>query len=150
MFHIIWKKSCIGSSPEALKLGRMSWKIRLWRTVTSFTEQWRHHKCDGVSNHRVSVIFSTVCSGADQRKYQSSASLAIVRGIHRGPVTRKMFPFDERCCLTRMIFLIIEIRPCHDRLISMMENHKPGNKAFILKQGPDRQYLYGYRCDWCR
>ena len=41
--------------------------------------------------------------GADQRKHQSSASLAFVRGIHRcpvnsphkGPVTRKMFPFDD-------------------------------------------------------
>ena len=39
---------------------------------------------------------------ADQRKHQSSASLAFVWGIHRGPVnsphkwpvTRKMFPFD--------------------------------------------------------
>ena len=40
---------------------------------------------------------------ADQRKHQSSASLAFVWGIHRwpvnfphkGPVTRKMFPFDD-------------------------------------------------------
>ena len=51
----------------------------------------------------VSIVFSTVCSGADQRKLQSSASLAFVRGIHRWPVnsphkgliTRKMFPFDD-------------------------------------------------------
>ena len=51
----------------------------------------------------VSIVYSTVCSGADHRKYQSSASLAFVRGIHRwpvnpphkGPVTRKMFPFDD-------------------------------------------------------
>ena len=50
-----------------------------------------------------SIVYSTVCSGADQRKYQSSASLAFVRGIHRsqvnsphkGPVSRKMFPFDD-------------------------------------------------------
>ena len=48
-------------------------------------------------------VYSTVYSGADQRKQQSSASLAFVRGIHRwpvhsphkGPVTRKMFPFDD-------------------------------------------------------
>ena len=47
----------------------------------------------------VSIIYPTVCFGADQ----SSASLASVRGIHRlsinhphkGPVTRKMFPFDN-------------------------------------------------------
>ena len=44
-----------------------------------------------------------VFSGADQRKYQSFASLAFLRGINRwpmnypykGPVTRKMFPFDD-------------------------------------------------------
>ena len=51
----------------------------------------------------VSIVYSTVCSGADQRKHQSSPSLASVRGIHQwpvnspheGPVTRKMFPFDD-------------------------------------------------------
>ena len=31
----------------------------------------------------VSIVCSTVCSGTDQRKHQSSASLAFVRGIHR-------------------------------------------------------------------
>ena len=51
----------------------------------------------------LTVICSTVYSGAVQRKYQSPVSLAFVRGIHRwpvnsphrGPVTRKMFPFDD-------------------------------------------------------
>ena len=51
----------------------------------------------------LTIVYSTVYSDADQRKYQSSASLAFVRGIHRGPVnsphkwpvTRKMFPFDD-------------------------------------------------------
>ena len=51
----------------------------------------------------LTIVFSTVYSDADQRKYQSSASLAFVRGIHRGPansphnwpVTWKMFPFDD-------------------------------------------------------
>ena len=49
----------------------------------------------------VSIVYSTVSS--DQRKHQSSASLACERRIHRspvnsthkGPVTRKMFLFDE-------------------------------------------------------
>ena len=48
-------------------------------------------------------VYSIYYSGADQRKHHSSASLAFVRGIHRGPVnsphkwpvTRKMFPFDD-------------------------------------------------------
>ena len=33
----------------------------------------------------LTIIYSTVYSGADQRKHQSSASLAFVRGIHRWP-----------------------------------------------------------------
>ena len=49
------------------------------------------------------IVYSTVYSRADQRKHQSSASLAFVWGIHRspvnsphkGPVTRKMFLFDD-------------------------------------------------------
>ena len=34
----------------------------------------------------LTVVYTTVYSGADQTKHQSSASLAFVRGIHRGPV----------------------------------------------------------------
>ena len=49
------------------------------------------------------VVCSIVYSGVNQRKHQSSASLAFVREIHRGPVnfphkwpvTRKMFPYDD-------------------------------------------------------
>ena len=58
----------------------------------------------------LTIVYSIVYSDADQRKHQSSASLAFVLGIHRGPVnspqspvnsphkwpvTRKMFPFDD-------------------------------------------------------
>ena len=57
----------------------------------------------------ISIIYSTVCPGADQRKHLSPVSLTFVRhwpfvrGIHRwpvnsphkGPVMRKMFPFDD-------------------------------------------------------
>ena len=67
------------------------------RPTTS--SQWRHNERDSVSNHlRLDCL-----SGTDQRNHQSSASLAFVRGIHRwpvnsphkGPVTQKMFPFDD-------------------------------------------------------
>ena len=48
----------------------------------------------------VSIVCSTVCSGAYQRTHQSSASLAFYEGNppdspHKGPVTRKMFLFDN-------------------------------------------------------
>ena len=51
----------------------------------------------------LTIVYWTVYSVSGQRKHQSSASLAFVRGIHqwpvnsphKGPVTRKMFPFDD-------------------------------------------------------
>ena len=51
----------------------------------------------------LTIVYSTIYSSTNQKKHQSSASLAFVRGIHRGPVnsphkgpvTRKMFPFDD-------------------------------------------------------
>ena len=51
----------------------------------------------------LTIVYSNVYSGTDHRKHQSSASLAFVRGIHRspvnsphkGPVTQKIFPFDD-------------------------------------------------------
>ena len=39
----------------------------------------------------LTIVYSTVYSGANQRKYQSFASLAFVRGNHRGPVNCFMF-----------------------------------------------------------
>ena len=75
----------------------------------TFSESPRH--CNDVIMGAVAsqitsltIVYSSVYSGADQRKHQSSASLAFVRGIHRspvnaphkGPVTRrKMFPFGD-------------------------------------------------------
>ena len=67
------------------------------------------HYCDVIMGATASQItsltsiYSTVYSDADQRKHQSSGSLAFVRGIHwlpvnsplKWPVTRKMFPFDD-------------------------------------------------------
>ena len=58
----------------------------------------------------LTIVYSTVYSGADQRKHQSSVSLAFVGGIHRGPVnsqhkgpvTRKMFSFVSHHVLVRM------------------------------------------------
>ena len=51
----------------------------------------------------LTIVYTSVYLGANLRKHHSSASLAFVRGIHRwpvnsqhkGPVTRKMFPFDD-------------------------------------------------------
>ena len=49
--------------------------------------QWRHNERDGFQSTGVSIVCKNICSGADQRKHQSSASLAVVRGVHRWPVS---------------------------------------------------------------
>ena len=62
----------------------------------------------------LTIVYSTVYSDADQRKHQSSASLASVWGIHRwpvnfphkGPVTRKMFPFDDVIITIKIMTLL--------------------------------------------
>ena len=62
--------------------------------------QWRDNECDGVSNYQP---HDCLLNRRRSKRHQSSASLAFVRGIHRrpansphkGPVTRKMFPFDD-------------------------------------------------------
>ena len=67
-----------------------------WRQVQPTPLKWRHITS-------LTIVYSTVYSSADQRKHQSSVSLALVRGIHRWPVisphkwpvTRKKFPFDD-------------------------------------------------------
>ena len=78
----------------------------------------------------VSIICSTVGLGADKKTHQSPASLAFVRGIHRwpvnsphkGPVTRKMFPFDD---------VIMSNAPCY----------RCGNQTFVTKNLPDTSVI---------
>ena len=63
----------------------------------------------------LTIVYSIVYSDADQRKHQSSASLAFVLWIHRGPVnsphkwpvTRKIFPFDDVIIHCKMRSLVV-------------------------------------------
>ena len=84
--------------------GSLTWQLKMYGCLFIST-----HNSDVAMGAMVSHItsvssaYSTVHSGVDQRKHQSIALLAFVRGIHRWPVnfphkgqvTRKMFPFDD-------------------------------------------------------
>ena len=90
--------------------GRFVTRFNLWRgsgCVVVFRNIWRHYNgvimsATASQITSVSRVYSYAYSGADQRQHLSSASLAFVRGIHRGvvnsphkeSVTRKMFLFD--------------------------------------------------------
>ena len=64
----------------------------------------------------LAIVNSTFYSGADQKKHRSSASLAFVRVIHRwpvnsqhkGPVTRKIFPFGDIIMMQSLIARFME------------------------------------------
>ena len=113
IFHWCWRRA--RRLANAFK--RRHWKKRLWGF------QWNGYSCHmcltaellhwyyndvimGAITSQITsltIVYSTVYSDADQRKHQSSASMAFVRGIHRWPVNsphkwpvmRKMFPFDD-------------------------------------------------------
>ena len=81
--------------------------VEFWIILCHWHEE--AHYCDAIMGTVASqitsltIVYSTVYSDADQSKHQSSASLAFVWGIHRGPVnsphkwpvTRKMLPFVD-------------------------------------------------------
>ena len=145
-------------------LSYYQWKIKnltvthakFWKQILKVTKRRIldgsiHHYNDVIMSAMASqitsltIVYSTVYSGTDQRKHQSSASLAFVRGIHRwpvnsphkGPVTRKMFSFDD-------VIMIHQVK-------KRRSNERAGNKInlatlFVLHI---RQYYYLYTYQVC-
>ena len=113
------KNSALPNMGEWIPSVPKNYKVAITRHMTTtpcayFIEENAHglmmmHYSDVIMDAMTSqitsltIVYSTVYSDADQIKYQSSASLAFLRGIHRwlvnsphkGPVTRKMFPFND-------------------------------------------------------
>ena len=130
-------QDCSNSSALAMELRQSCSKpsIYTWQSLswileddidTKFMFRWKHHYGDVIMGTvayqitRLTIVYSTVYSGADQRKHQSSASLAFVRGLHRRPVnsphkwpvTRKISPFDDvimYCTLIRFHDTILPV-----------------------------------------
>ena len=73
-------------------------------------------------NTNLRIVYSTVYSGTDQRKHQSSESFAFVWGInrwpvnspHKWPVTRKMFPFVDVIMIYFFISIVIRVHLLND------------------------------------
>ena len=125
---------CVGNSPETGEF-----PAQMASNAENVSILWRHHEHShngpyvmlqrsehyndvivGAMASQITsptMVYSIVYSDADQRKHQSSASLAFVRGIHRWPVTslhkwpvtRKMFPFDDVIMNAGSNILV----PCH-------------------------------------
>ena len=110
-----WPRTAIINVVSCL-VKRLSLFLYCLSEIKFTTTTWRHAYQTRVRHYndttmstmasqitRFLIAYSTVFSCGGQRKHQSSASLAFVRGNHRwqvnspqkGPVTRKMVPFDD-------------------------------------------------------
>ena len=106
-----------------------AFEVRAWVGIynaleivnASTTLQWRHNEHDGVSDHQPHECLLNDVFRLKSKKPQRSAPLAFVRGIHRcpvksphkGPVTWKMFPFDD-----------VIMNPCHYLSKSRLPNEQ--------------------------
>ena len=101
----------------------------------------------------LTIVYSTVYSGANQRKHQRSVSLAFVRWIHRWPVnsphkwpvTRKIFPFDD----VIMIFRNASWFNYHAPVGQPRGILFPGNKVGPIRKGSVILDLHGNCINAC-
>ena len=129
------------------------WVIVNW----TFRNKLQWHYNDVIMGSRASqitsltIVYSAVYSGADQRKHQSSASLAFVRGIHRVPVnsphkglvTRKMFPFDDIIIKFQSKYKTSHLRKCIWKCCLWNDSHFVWN-CFWTRQAN----LYPHMMHW--
>ena len=103
--NVLWSNACGQLGYKACSsMNAFAYAITMGLTVNIF-----FHYCDAIMGAMASeitsltIVYSAVYSGADQRKHQNSASLAFllvihqwpVNSLHKWPVTWKMLPFDD-------------------------------------------------------
>ena len=113
----VWpsKKYCIGCGNTYIIHSHNSMKTAAWETDANHYTQYHYRDVImGAMASQItgaSIVNTTICLSAVQRKRQSSASRGFVRGFHqwpansshKGPITRKLFPFDN--VITHLAFL---------------------------------------------
>ena len=87
--------NCLTGNGSIVRLYEYQWNIPkvIWMISDDTSPHRNTTRCSDVAISAMvsqitgfSTVCSTVCSGANQRKHQSSASLAFVRVIHQWPV----------------------------------------------------------------
>ena len=118
--------------------------VSAWTISDSYlltTLHWRHNERDGVWNPQSRDCSLSRLFRRRTREHQSTAPLAVGRWIHRwpvnspykGPVRRKIFPFDDAIMsYARVITGIVQSRSCCSLDISL---------KLILKSTPEKSRL---------
>ena len=142
-----WGSFC----PERDELKTCQWNIKKKHVFVVITLQWRHNGRYGVSNHQPNDCLLKIYSVADQRKHQSSASLAFVWGIHlwpvnsphKWPVTQKMFPFDDVIMIMHVGGVAAQgVRLSADTMLTVFVLHVGPSGG----GGPSLQWLIDWLC----
>ena len=135
------------SENEGTKWSRSGMPRPQWCSIHfSVSNFIRHHYIDVIMTTMTSqitsltVVYSTVYSDADQRKHQSSASLAFVWGIHRG----RWIPRTKGQLRGKCFHLMTSSWPTHEFKIGIdlfieIETvvSKRGRELFIPSRGGD-------------
>ena len=123
------------------------------------------HYCDVImgamapQNTSLTIVYSTVHSGVDQIKQQSAASLPFVREFigdrwiprtNGGPVTRKMFPFDDAIMRYRWYiypyFKMTSSNGSIFRVTSPWRGESTGDRWILLIKASDAHLWYFLLC----
>ena len=105
----MWLKIFIFSPSPTLHLPMISTQTLCCDIQRVLLQLWLHltHDSDVIMSMMasqitsVSVVYSTICWGADQRNHHKLCVTGLCEGNspvnspHKGPVTRKMFPFND-------------------------------------------------------
>ena len=113
--------------------------IVVWRVGETTTLHWRHNELVGVSNHQ---LHGCLLNHLFRRRSKKTSKLCVtglcagnspgpVNSPHKGPVTRKMFPFDDvimkfRTCCRAFPFWLLNRRTSGqetDRWVNALELH---------------------------
>ena len=141
-------------------------RLLLYNSLTSASEPHCRDVIMGSMAFQITsltIVYSTVYAGVDQRNHKGSAPLAFVSGIHRWPVnsphkwpvTRKMLPFDDvimRKCLingTKQVYIIRkQYRFQYFACLRQNILYKPHKKAITISSvvhpwsGYNRKHVY--------
>ena len=110
----------------------------VWITIKHYNDVIMSTMASQVTS--LTIVYSSVYSGANQRKHQSSVSLAFGKGIHqwpvnfphKGPVTRKMFPFDDVIMISLKfvsLFLRVQLTNNIQAMVQIMASRRLGDKS---------------------
>ena len=103
----------------------------------------------------LTIVYFSVYSVTDQRKHQSSAPLAFVRGINRGPVnsphrwpvTRKMFQFDDVIILCLVFVDMTSVFYCS--VAVLIHNVTRNVFVFVRQFRPGKENARWYFMETC-